>query len=184
MTARQQLSGHIAATAPLLQALAAAHREPDRDSAIHAVFKAVDAALQEALGFKLFTILLYDEAITESIRVYANLAGDYPLGGRKKIVSQRWGDQVVRDGVPFIGNTADDLREVFSDHALIASLGCESVLNMPVRWAGKTVGSLNLLHEANWYKDVDLAAVAVIAQLVAPALMTVPVPKDPATAAA
>jgi len=123
---------------------------------------------------------LYDDAVTESIRVYSNRAGDYPLGGRKKIVSRRWADQVVRDGVPFIGNTAADLREVFSDHALISSLGCESVLNMPVRWGGKTVGSLNLLHDAYWYQGVDLSAVAVFAQLVAPALMTVPVPKDPA----
>lgn len=183
MAAQDSLStGHFGITSPVVQALAAAHDAPNQAAAEQAVFKAVEAALQAALGFKLFTILLYDAAMTESIRVFANLAGDYPMGGRKKIVSQRWGDQVVRDGRPFIGNTAEDLREVFSDHALIASLGCESVLNIPVRWAGKTIGSLNLLHEAYWYKDVDLASVAVIAQLVAPALMTIAVPKDPALA--
>lgn len=155
-------------TLSTLATLAAAQadvRQPD------ALFKAVDAALQATVKHTLFTILMYDAAVTESIRVYANLSGDYPPGGRKKIISRRWADQVVRDGTPFIGNDADDLREVFSDHALIQSLGCESVLNMPVRWQGRTLGTLNLLHTAGWYKDVDLAFMTCVAQLAAPGLI-------------
>jgi hypothetical protein len=75
------------------------------------------------------------------------------------------------EGTPFIGNDAHDLWEVFSDHELIRSLGCESVLNMPVHWQGRTIGTLNLLHTANWYKDVRLDFMTCAAQLAAPALL-------------
>jgi hypothetical protein len=60
---------------------------------------------------------------------------------------------------------------VFSDHELIVSLGCESVLNMPVRWRGRTLGSLNLLHEAGWYGEDDAVACLPFAQLTLPALL-------------
>lgn len=145
-----------------------AFAEPDQPNA---VFRAVDRAMLEGVSYKLFTILMYDTAVTESIRVYSNLSRDYPLGGRKKIVSQAWAEQVIHRGMPFIGNTADDLRQVFSDHALIQSLGCESVLNLPVRWNGRTLGTLNLLHEREWYRNVDVPALTSLAQLAVPGLL-------------
>jgi hypothetical protein len=45
------------------------------------------------------------------------------------------------------------------------------VLNMPVRWAGETLGSLNLLHVAHWYSDADVPLARLFAQLALPALM-------------
>jgi transcriptional regulator with GAF, ATPase, and Fis domain len=151
-----------------LSEITRAFAEPDQP---HAVFRAVDRALLQGVSYKLFTILMYDKAVTESIRVYSNLSQDYPLGGRKKIISQDWADQVIHRGVPFIGNTSDDLRRVFSDHALIQALGCESVLNLPVRWNGRTVGTLNLLHERAWYRNADVPALTALAQLAVPGLM-------------
>ena len=159
------MSDHILST---LATLATSHADAHQPEA---VFRAVDQALQKTVSHTLFTILMYDRAVTESIRVYANLEGDYPRGGRKKIISREWADQVIRQGVPFIGNNAQDLQQVFSDHELIRSLGCESVLNMPVRWQGRTIGTLNLLHTASWYKDVCLDLMTCAAQLAAPALM-------------
>ena len=45
---------------------------------------------------------------------------------------------------------------VFADHELIASLDCQSVLNVPIRW--RTWGSLNLLHAERWYGPDDAIA--------------------------
>lgn len=42
---------------------------------------------------------------------------------------------------------------------------------MPVRWRGRTLGSLNLLHEARWYGEDDVAACLPFAQLTLPALL-------------
>jgi len=152
----------------VLARLAMSHADPVQPDA---VFRAVDQALQETVSHTLFTILTYDRTMTESTRVYSNRESEYPRGGRKKIVSSRWANQLLDEGTPFIGNDAQDLREVFFDHEVIRSLGCESVLNMPVRWQGRTIATLNLLHTANWYKDVHLDFMTCAAQLTAPALL-------------
>ena len=153
---------------PLLCAVAAAQSGVDQPDAL---FAALDQAMKLAIGHKLFTILTYDEATSELARLYSNLPGPYPAGGRKRLVPGPWTEAVLDRGEAYIGRTRDDLRTVFSDHELIASLGCESVLNMPVRWRGRTLGSLNLLHEAGWYGEDDVAACLPFAQLTLPALL-------------
>jgi len=153
---------------PLLGAVAAAHGKADQPDAL---FAALDAALMSGIGHRLFTILAYDDATGDAARLYSNLPASYPAGGRKRLAAGPWTEAVLDRGEAYIGRTLDDLRTVFSDHALIASLGCESVLNMPVRWRGRTLGSLNLLHEACWYGADDVAACLPYAQLALPALL-------------
>jgi hypothetical protein len=153
---------------PFLCAVAAAQGRPDQPDAL---FAALDEALKSAIGHKLFTILTYDDDSGEAARIYSNLPGPYPAGGRKRLAPGPWTEAVLDRGEAYIGRTQDDLRMVFSDHELIASLGCASVLNMPVRWRGRTFGSLNLLHEACWYGEDDVAACLPFAQLALPALL-------------
>jgi len=154
---------------PWLCAVAAAQGRVDQPAAL---FAALDDATKSAIGHKLFTILTYDGDSGEAARVYSNLPGSYPTGGRKRLAPGPWTEAVLDRGEAYIGYNRDDLRVVFSDHELIASLGCESVLNMPVRWRGRTLGSLNLLHEAGWYGYDDAAACLPFAQLALPALLT------------
>ncbi|MBC9882872.1 GAF domain-containing protein [Bradyrhizobium sp. INPA01-394B] len=155
-------------TDPLLCAVASAQDKVDQPGAL---FGALDQALQSAIGHKLFTILTYEGETGEAARIYSNLPGPYPRDGRKRLAPGPWTEAVLERGEAYIGRTHDDLRNVFSDHALIASLGCASVLNMPVRWRGRTLGSLNLLHEAGWYDEDDVAACLPFAQLTLPALL-------------
>ncbi|MBR0685852.1 GAF domain-containing protein [Bradyrhizobium manausense] len=153
---------------PGLCAVAAAQSKVDQPGAL---FAALDQALKSAIGHKLFTILTYDGEAGEAARIYSNLPGSYPTGGRKRLAPGPWTEAVLDRGEAYIGRTQDDLRSVFSDHELIASLGCASVLNMPVRWRGRTLGSLNLLHEAGWYDEDDVAACLPFAQMTLPALL-------------
>jgi len=60
---------------------------------------------------------------------------------------------------------------VFFDHELILSLGCASVLNVPVVWDGRTLGTINLLHEAGWYDETDVPVGQLFAVLAIPALV-------------
>ncbi|WP_439361396.1 GAF domain-containing protein [Bradyrhizobium sp. DASA03007] len=154
---------------PLLCNVAAAQGRVEQPNAL---FSALDDALKSAIGHKLFTILTYDGDSGEAARVYSNLPGPYPTGGRKRLAPGPWTEAVLDRGEAYIGRTQDDLRNVFPDYELIASLGCESVLNMPVRWRGRTLGSLNLLHESGWYGADDIAACLPFAQLALPALLT------------
>ena len=47
---------------------------------------------------------------------------------------------------------------MFLDYSVIRSLGCGSVINMPVLLAGRFMGTVNVLHEPGYYTPVRLAA--------------------------
>ncbi|WP_088138920.1 GAF domain-containing protein [Achromobacter xylosoxidans] len=161
------MSGARGAAIQALDALARSHAEVMQP---RAVFAAADHALAAAIGHRLFTILSYDSRTSLATRLYSNLPEAYPAGGSKTLAPGPWTETVLDRGEPYIGRTPADLQAVFTDHALIASLDCQSVLNMPIRWRGRTVGSLNLLHAAHWYGPDEAAACRPYAQLVLPAL--------------
>jgi len=135
------------------------------------VFAALDRGLGAAIGHKLFTVLLHHADTGESERRYTNQPAAYPLGGRKPLNPTPWAQRIFRERRPYLGRTADDIRAVFFDHALIASLGCASVLNLPVVYDGRVLGTVNLLHEAAWYVDEDIRVGHLFAALAAPALL-------------
>lgn len=136
-----------------------------------AVFRALDQALAAEPGHILFTVLLHHPEQRESERFYSNMPDAYPVGGRKPVTDHPWMQQVIRAGRPYIGRTRADIQYVFHDYELIWSLGCESVLNMPVRWAGETVGTVNLLHRSEYYTEAHLPQVRHLAALALPALL-------------
>src|SRR5204862_533853 len=53
---------------------------------------------------------------------------------------------------------------------LIGSLGCASVPNLPVVWNDRVLGTINLLHEAEWYDETDAAIGLIFAGLAVSAL--------------
>jgi GAF domain-containing protein len=163
MTTREALLPHLAA-------VAAAQRKPDQPAAL---FAALDAALAVTVGHKLFTILVIHKGATESQRYYSNQPAAYPIGGRKPITDSDWFRRVVHGGEPWIGNTYQDVAWAFYDHELIRSLGCESALNVPVRWEGRTLGTLNLLHQEGWYTEADAATAQLFAALAVPGLLRI-----------
>ena len=151
-----------------LSAVALAHADTTQP---HATFDAIDKAVASTICHRLFTIPVHHRDARESERVYTNMREAYPVGGRKPITDSPWMQQVMQRGLPYIGRNADDLRDVFYDHELIVSLGCRSVLNIPLRWQGETLGTLNMLHEENWYGDGHVELARVFAQLAVPAVM-------------
>lgn len=132
--------------------VALAMREPDQPAAI---FAAVARGTAETIGHKLFTLMVFHADAGETERVYTNQPGPYPVRGRKRVVDAAWSRRLLRDGLPYVGRTAADIRDVFPDHALILSLGCASVLNVPIVWRSRVLGTMNLLHEDGWYSDAD-----------------------------
>jgi hypothetical protein len=156
--------------APHIEAVLAAQREADQPGA---TFRAVDAALAATTGHILFTILIQHPRLRESERFYSNMPDAYPVGGRKPMTDSRYMRRLAEEGQPVIGRNEADIRDMFFDHALILSLGCEGVMNMPVRWKGATLGTVNLLHRAGWYGEDDIPNVRLFAQLALPAMMLI-----------
>jgi len=152
---------------PHLAAVASAMARPGQPAATYA---ALEAAMEAVLGHRLFTILRYHADSGESERVWTNRPAAYPVAGRKALNPTFWSRQVLQERRPYLGRTAADLREVLFDHELIASLGCASVLNLPVVWDGRVLGTINLLHEAEWYVETDVAVGLAFAGFAVPAL--------------
>jgi hypothetical protein len=127
------------------------------------VFAALDRGTGAAIGHKLFTILLFHAESGHSERLYSNRPDAYPVGGRKPLNPTIWTREV--------GRNAADIRAAFFDHELIAGLGCASVLNLPVIAGGRLLGTINLLHEAEWYDDSDAPTGLLFAALAIPAYL-------------
>jgi transcriptional regulator with GAF, ATPase, and Fis domain len=153
---------------PHLRAVAEALRQsgqPER------TFTALDHALAAVVGHKLFTVLRYHESTGESERLYTTHPVAYPVGGRKPLNTTPWTQHVLREQRPYLGRTPADIRVVFFDHDLIASLGCGSVLNLPVVTGRRVLGTLNVLHEEEWYDAGDVETGLVFAALAVPAYL-------------
>lgn len=140
------------------------HQQPD------ALYAAIDAALARLPGFKLFTILVCQHEKKLTQRIYTSNPQAYPVGGTKPMTPNPWGDRVVGRGETYIGYDREDIKAAFFDYELIWSLGCESVINVPIRWRGQTVGTFNLLHQAGFYNDQHVEPVRLMAQLSLPAV--------------
>ena len=134
--------------------LAQALRSPDRPPRIFAAVERLSAA---TIGHRLFTVMRYDTARGEVERVHTSMPEAYPVGGRKAKKDTAWSDHVLRDMKVFRGNTPDDIRAAFDDHATITSLGLGAILNVPLVLAGRCLGTMNMLHEAGWFTAEDEA---------------------------
>ncbi|MFM0510295.1 GAF domain-containing protein [Paraburkholderia sp. RL17-373-BIF-A] len=129
------------------------------------IWSEFERCLTEVFGQRLFTVLAYDEASSRLRRLHSNRLDINPVGGLKRVTQSRWSDQVLRRGEIFVGSSREDIKAVFSEYEVLWSIGCESVLNIPVRKSGVTLGTMNLLGEAGLYDHADIGLALVFAQL-------------------
>ena len=134
-------------------------------------YAAVESLAGRVLGHRLFTLMVLHDATGEVERVYSSRPDVYPVGGRKAKRGTAWGAIVIDRGEVYLGRTAEDIRWAFDDHPLILSLGLQSVLNVPVSFQGRPIGTMNLLHEAGWYGDADAPPGRLLAALLVPDLL-------------
>jgi GAF domain-containing protein len=113
---------------------------------------------QQVVGHKLFTLMTVDRNTGEAARIYSNMPDVYPIFGRKPPNESHWRTQVIENHQTFVANDIDTIATVFDDHELIRSLGCESVINVPVIIAGQVIGTINCLAEAGHYSDERVTA--------------------------
>lgn len=117
-----------------------------------------DAAYGALYGFsqaqcpvRLWTVMAVDPAAGLARRAYTNMPDAYPASGTKPMMDNAWSDIVRGQHKCFVANTLADIAEVFPDHQMIASLGCASVLNLPIVDQGQLIGTLNLLDAEGYF---------------------------------
>ena len=114
-------------------------------------FGALQALVQATVGAKLFTYMSVDMANEVARRAYTSDPTNYPASGTKPIRYNSWFDIVHKERRYFVANTIEAIAEVFPDYELIDSLGCQSVVNMPVVIGGELVGTVNMLDVTDYY---------------------------------
>lgn len=137
--------------APFVAALAG----PD---ARQASFVALARLAYDLLDLKQFTIMTFDQDRGIAERIFSDDPVPYPVGGEKPILDTIWTETVLRGHKPYIGNTIEELAEVFPDWEKIRSLGLESCLNLPIIINETVVGTLNCLNVAGHFTPERIAA--------------------------
>lgn len=113
----------------------------------------------QAIGVKLFTVMVVDNEAGLSRRAYTSHPEQYPTSGSKPLHKEdRWSQQVLVNQQCFIANSTDGFADVFSDHELINELGCESVINVPIIDDGEVIGTLNFLDVADHFDEARVEA--------------------------
>ena len=116
-----------------------------------AAFAALWQLTREIVGVKLFTVMTHDGKKGVASRIFSNMPDAYPVSGTKPANVTDWSRQVIEKKQTFVANDVEGIKAVFDDHELIRSLGCESVINVPIVVGGEVLGTINCLHEAGFY---------------------------------
>jgi hypothetical protein len=114
-------------------------------------WRALQDYVDAQVSAKLFTVMTVDMERLLAQRVYTNDPIAYPISGTKPITLDRWFDVVHRQQKMFVANTIAEIADVFPDYEKIRSLGCGSVVNLPVIIEGELAATINLLHQEHYY---------------------------------
>ena len=123
----------------------------------------------DTVGCKLFTVMTVDMKSQLARRAFSSNIEAYPVSGTKPIHYDVWFDVVHRQKRSFVANTIKEIAAVFPDHEKIWSLGCGSVVNLPLIVEGELVATINILHAENHYTPERVAIIET--ELAAPSLL-------------
>lgn len=135
------------------------------------VYLALQAIVRREVGASLFTLMTFDAPTGLSRRIHSSHLRDYPVSGMKPLSVGLWSRTVVEERRTFVANTIEAIAEVFPDHELIASLGCGSVVNLPVVFNDAVIGVANALDAPGHYAPQRVERIERLAPLVTIALL-------------
>ncbi|ATE54262.1 MULTISPECIES: GAF domain-containing protein [Actinosynnema] len=131
----------------------------------------LEQRVREEVGVRLFTVLAWIPERKALRRVHSSHPEQYPVGGEKTVeVAAGWIDRCITNAEPYFGPDKAAVREIFADHDLIESLGCGTIVNVPVLDGDRVLGVLNLLDAEGAYTRETVAAAEELAPLAVPAL--------------
>ena len=133
--------------------------------------KAVERLAFETCGWRLLTILKYVEKDAVVERISSSDEKAYPLGGRKPLDKITASHGAMEHGGIFLAGTRAQVKEAFFDHELIFSLGITAIMNVPIRHAGRRLGTLNFCGEEGNYGEREMQIGRVLAGLLVPTLL-------------
>ncbi|XAH22402.1 GAF domain-containing protein [Xylophilus sp. GW821-FHT01B05] len=153
-------------------------RAPGLDEAMHIL----NGVRQQLLGEGLLTVNIdatpggsdADGETIELQRLWTSNPQAYPIAGRKRKAMTPWTRQLLQRGEVFVGEGGAALAEVFDDHARIAVLGLQAVVNVPLLdEAGACVATFNVLGTRPRWLPRELMLVRLLAVVATPWVLRV-----------
>jgi len=151
-----------------------------RARGLDAAMEIADAARRALIGPGLLTVNLLRSPLPAAGDADATLVLQrawtsdpvaYPVAGRKRKALTPWTRKLFLHGEPFIGEGREALEAVFDDHALIAALGLQAVINVPVfDGQGGCIATFNLLGTEPRWAPGAAALARLLAALCSPAI--------------
>ena len=138
----------------------------DLDS--YAFYNKLDKSIKHIIGHKLFTLTVIDRSTKYVERVYSNNKKIYPLLGTKQIPNNAWTRKVIIEKKQFLALNLKEIKKLFFDYEIIQSLGCGSIINIPILNNKKILGTLNVLHKEKYYTKKSVNKIKPFEQLLAP----------------
>jgi hypothetical protein len=135
------------------------------------IYRTAERIAAESMGWRLFTILRYVETAAAVERVHSSDEKAYPVGGRKPLDKITASHGAMERGEVFLAATREEVHKAFFDHELIFSLGISAILNVPIRHAGRRLGTINLCGEEGMYGAAEIARGKILAGLLVPSLL-------------
>lgn len=114
-------------------------------------FAALQELADQLVGHSLFTLMTVDLGAGLARRAWSNQPMAYPVSGAKPLEDNEWSRAVLGRHETWVMNSIEHIALHFPDHALIASLGCGSCLNLPIVVGGRVFGTINLLNVAGHF---------------------------------
>jgi GAF domain-containing protein len=150
------------AASRLLQSL----RLIEQPAGFYSVLKEV---LQQTTGYIFVTLFVIHRG--ETLRIFTTENALYPVGVRKPMGSTPWGETVIKRHQSFLATDLPGIRSAFFDHATIEGLGCGSAIGVPIVYAGKCLGALNLNHREHYYSMEHVEMIETLAPVLIPVLI-------------
>lgn len=127
----------------------------------------LEHALAQTVGYRYMTVLFYDVERDEAERVFSSNPAVFPATGRKPFTQGPIMARVRETGQPYVAIDRQALIRDYPDHEKIFSMGCASLVNLPVVIEGEVIGQINLLHDQGFYTEqkIELAMRRVATQV-------------------
>ena len=135
-----------------------------------ALFEAAGRAFAQLIGHRLYTATWIVPGGGEVERLHSTNEAVYPVGGRKRVTQDDYDKLTNEGGRPFLARTPAEFA-AFPDQDVIVGLGLGAVMNLPVLYDGRVLGTVNLLDREGAYGEPQLAPAMRLAQQLLPAFL-------------
>lgn len=134
------------------------------------VFVAVSRIVDETCGYRLLTVLQYDEPAGDVVRRFST-DPQYPVGGRKALAQYPTNHAAIEAKGFFLAGTRDAVRQAYADYEQLLAMGITAILNAPIRYAGRRLGTLNISGGEGQYGLREVAVARMLSGLLVPCLL-------------